>query len=314
MDRNQPPLQGINLESLGKVVKVPLKYTHEVLGNLVEEVTKQSKNIFKWFEGLFNNTTDKDGVKESLMGSFIGFLNLTASLGKKEKNDNEEPVETSEEVATVPTQPKPAPSEVARAELKKEVDQAKLKPQPKPFDQNTVRSNGVEKDQNGMTLCSLTAKRNIKMLAPGKTFASIRGKPNTQGDIKKIRERAKKGKYRLEDVIPTGNADDVQQFYLTARHEDCFFGNAQEKIRKLNLSGKTVCDILTQGGTKFDHRAAGFKGNDGKWYVLDPYRMRGSTEPVLYEDYEEKFHVDVLFVVPIDTSGDANPLPTPIVP
>lgn len=292
------------LKGLGSSVK-------EGLGSVLEMVVKQSKDIFKWFGNFFDKVKEK-GLKESLMGPFIGFLNSTESLPKEEKESPKKKEIVKKEKS--PEAIKETDSaELARLKLKKEIEEAKAKPKPEPFDQDILKSNPWEVGENGITLCSKTAKLNLSMLAHGKTFASVRPHPDTQEDIKKIRENAKAGEYRLEDVIPTGNADDIQQFYITARHEDLVFGDAKEKIRTLNLSGKTVCDIVTKGSTKYDHRAAGFKGNDGNWYVLDPYRSKRETNPIPFQDYEEKYHTDILFVVPIDNSGASNPSPTPLV-
>jgi len=172
------------------------------------------------------------------------------------------------------------------------------------FDQTKIQSNPVEVDQNGTTLCSLTAKKNLQMLCPNKIFRSIRRGAHTKRDIQQVREDAAAGKFDLKDVIPTGNADDVQQYYYALRKNDTISGVLPEDFTgQLDQTGKTVCDIVTYGGTKYDHRAAGFKGTDGQWYVLDPYRSGGNTNPISFEDYIKKYKTDIAFVVPIDTAG-----------
>lgn len=235
------------------------------------------------------------GIMPALTGMLTWF-----GIEKKAETPSENHKEALQQTREKTTEPEPKKNlEALRQEIETE-KKAKIEA-PKPFNLQKIRSNPYEVGSNGITLCSLTAKKNLEMLCPGKKFISINPRQAAK-DIQNIKEEVKAGKFRLEEVIPTGNADDIEQFYLDT-HAPIIRGNAEEKIRQLDLSGKTVCDIVTFGSTRFGHRSAGFKGTDGQWYVLDPYRYARRTEPILFKEYVEKYGTDIKFVVPIDTSG-----------
>lgn len=249
-----------------------------------------------------------------LMAPFIGILNSFADMNpdKKKKDKEKEKESPKPKTAEKPKTKKGGKKEAVKANATKEGTKEGLKglmgeieQGQKPFDHTKIRSNLYEVGSSGTTLCSLTAKKNLKMLCPGKIFISIRGGRLAKEDIQKIRDEAKAGKFDLKDIIPTGNADEIEQFYLET-HAHLIRGNTQEKITQMDSTGKTVMDIVTFGGTRYGHRAAGFKGLDRNWYVLDPYRYQKRTEPILFEEYVEKYGSDIKFVVPIDTSRNPS--------
>ncbi|MCK5611098.1 hypothetical protein KAR91_55000, partial [Candidatus Pacearchaeota archaeon] len=107
-DQTKKPLESLAKAGTKEALKGLGKSVKEGLGGLLETVINQSKDIFKWFGNLFENIKEK-GLKESLMGPFIGFLSFAENLGKNEKEASEK------------TKPTPS-SQVARAELKKDVE------------------------------------------------------------------------------------------------------------------------------------------------------------------------------------------------
>ncbi|MBN2096181.1 hypothetical protein JW752_02155 [Candidatus Peregrinibacteria bacterium] len=234
-----------------------------------------------------------------LMAPLTGWLDNFADLklpGLDEKKDKDK---KGKEKTPPEKRPEKPETKVKLDELMGEIE---IGERPR-FDPAKIQSHPVEVDRNGTTLCSLTAKKNLEMLCPGKIFQSI-SPDHTKRDIQRVREGAAAGKFDLKDVIPTGNADDVQQYYYSLRKNDTISGVLPKDFTdQLNATGKTVCDIITYGGTKYDHRAAGFKGTDGQWYVLDPYRSGRNTNPISFEDYIKKNKTDIAFVVPIDTAG-----------
>ncbi len=165
-----------------------------------------------------------------------------------------------------------------------------------------------------ITLCSGTASNNfIKMLKPKRTgyqFVSIKAK-TMDADIESVISNVEAGKIELKDIVAMGDGHRVKVFHETmkAHYSNYPMIDAQstdEQVRLLNDSGKTVCDIIMSGGTKFGHRAVGFKSEtDGNWYVQDPYRF-DTTKPIRFEEYAKKTtQVDkrkIHFIVPIDTS------------
>ncbi len=283
------------------------------LNELAETTKKVADSLWKSLTGFVTKLSTKDskGLMPALTGILAlftkGFQNLPGKLSKKieegkERRENKKRKKAEKE--KMGKKLKKIKTNVKLNEL-----MGKIKPEQKRFDHTKIKSHPFQRGRSskkypkGITLCSLTAKKNLEMLCPGKIYRSIRSKPHTKADIQKVREDAAAGKFDIKDVMPTGNADDVQQFYLALRKPDMITGNLpKDYIEQLNETNKTVCDILTFGSTKYDHRAAGFKGIDGNWYVLDPYKRGGSTAPMLFEDYIVKNKIDIGFVVPINTS------------
>lgn len=276
------------------------------LSEIAKATVESSKKIFSWFSEFFK--AKKKDIKEKgfIMGAFAGFLNNVLGFGKEKEEKKEEKGKEEEKKEA------PVAAAEARANLKKDVEKKRKAEAPKPFDQTAIKSNPYEKPGKN-TLCSKTAKLNLEMLFrkagvfDKKIFKPIRRGRNAKVDIQKIRDEAAAEKYNLKDVIPTGNADEIEQFYLET-HARIIRGNTKEKIHQLNLTGKTVCDIVTFGSTMYGHRSVGFKGIDGNWYVLDPYRYRKRKDPISFEEYEKKFGADIKFVIPIDTSGQMSAL------
>lgn len=274
-----------NPEAPKSSVADAVDWSKDQLGRLKESTIESSNKILDWFKDLFTKIKEK-GLKESFFGPLLGFLSALGNIKEPESN---KPAETS-------------PVAEAHAQL----DQLSQGIKPSAFDPSAIRSFGCE-IKDGMTYCSLTARLNIDKLAPGKKFMPIQHATVKQ-DIQKIRDDASRGIYSLKDVIPTGDARDIEMFYIIARKEDTLSGNTDEKINGLNQSGKTVCDIVTAADSMFGHRAVGFKGTDGNWYVLDPYRYPNRVEPIPLKEYADNPNITIKFVVPIDTS---RPLPKP---
>jgi len=91
---------------------------------------------------------------------------------------------------------------------------------------------------NGMTYCSRTAKIN------GERFGLS---------------------------LPRGDALDVGKSF-TENHTNLFTEGGKSNFADIVLTSSGT------NGSKFGHRVVGFKGIDGEWYILDPYR---SADPAV---------------------------------
>lgn len=287
------------------------------------ESAKKSGNLLEWLSDFFKSN-EKAISKIPFVGALIGLINLIIKYQEisEGKPDTESRLEAlAGTIETDEGEPEVTDSELEEI-LKKESESTK--PKSKPYDLNAFKHIGKEKKkedmtpeeiderendprrligyikaESGWTLCSGTAMGNLKKLvqlsgSEKKKVVVIRNLDDIKRIIKSVKDDPS---LSLKDFIPQGDADKVEYFYQKTQAE-MKFGLKEDMIEALDASGKTLCDVVTHGSSKYGHRSVGFKATDGKWYVVDPYKKyKGqiSTKPIPFEEYE----VRVKFVVPI---------------
>lgn len=288
------------------------------------ESMKKSANLLDWLSDLFKSN-EKLAKKIPFVGMLIGLINLISKFRKSETVDETADSDTESQLealaGTVGLEDKAFESEL-EAILKNERENPKV--ESKPYDLDTFKHIGKEKAkedmtpeeiderkndprrligymkaESGWTLCSGTAMGNLKKLvqlsgSEKKKVVVIRNLNDIKRIIKSVKDDPS---LSLKDFIPQGDADKVEYFYQKTQAE-MKFGLKEDMIKALDASGKTLCDVVTHGSSKYGHRSVGFKATDGKWYVIDPYKKYNgqiSTKPIPFEEYDLR----VKFVVPI---------------
>jgi len=271
------------------------KDTKESLGQLAADVPKK---IFEWFKNYFTKTKEK-GQVATLMGPLVYFVNFIVSLGKRKEGSSEASNETSPE-------PTPPENPETTAQLNQLANQIEVP----SFDQTKIESTGFEIGNDGWTLCSGTACKTINKLVPGLknvkakdvVEALTKNTPPSQipdPNVRRVVEANQKGENPVAlGFVPQGNADEVELYFARTSRlmgNNLIQGaNYKEMQDQLTSRGFSVCDIIVAGSTKYDHRAVGFLGHDGKWYILDPYfKPDHSTKPIPFEQYNNRIVIVV---------------------
>lgn len=248
------------------------KPTQGLLEQLKEATVENSKKVLDWFKELFTKTKEK-GLKATLMGPFVGFLNFMDSLGKNEPNPQEALREAD----------RPAPTPEIRGQL--DTLRSAL---PSLFDHTQLESDPYEvSERTKVTLCSGTAFKNLRKMGCAHYFSATVALKALAND---------------PDAnwpgIPSGDAIDVMNFYKQSRHHPKITGTPSNRDlpAHLDATGKNLADILVDSSSPYEHRAVAFKSvSDGHWYILDPYRADKSQKPIPFADYKGKIE----FAVPL---------------
>ena len=298
--------------------------TRGYLDQLKESMVENSKKIFDWFKTLFTKSKEK-GLKETLMGSFLGFLSIFERAEKLNEDGKTEPQTPAEAPRLAETQAHL--DQLAQNVGLPPLDHTKLKHWDpniqdwKKQDPDALMGYRKMEKPNDKgefwTLCSATALGNLKRfvkMAGGRekkvvvidnvkdidNLEAILRSPQTPKKFKDV-DLTGMTFNDIRHIIPQGDADKVQLFYQridTPR----YYGNPNDMVNKLNASGITICDISTTGSTAKQHRCMGFKALDGNWYIIDPYsRADHLTTPIPFLNYKTTIH----FVVPIQIEKPA---------
>ncbi|MBI5422122.1 hypothetical protein HZA44_03235 [Candidatus Peregrinibacteria bacterium] len=246
------------------------KPTQGLLEQLKEVTVEHSKKVFDWFKELFTKTKEK-GLKATLMGPFVGFLNFMDSLGKNEPASKEEPQETVR----------------SNPEIRGQLDTLRSA-LPSLFDHTQLESEPYEvSERTKVTLCSGTALKNLQKVGCTHFFSATVALKALEKDPE-----------ATFDGVPSGDAIDVMNFYKKSPRHRKIPGTAlnRDLPAQLDTTGKYLADILVDSSSPYEHRAMAFKSvSDGHWYILDPYRADKSQKPIPFADYKGKIE----FAVPL---------------
>ncbi len=271
---------------------------------LITDVTvENSKKVLNWFKALFTTSNEK-GLKATLMGPFVGILNILDSLGKggaPQDETLEAPIasppspETRNQLDTLRSATKKGSSsenegrEAAREaplptpQIRGQLDTLRSS-LPSLLDHTQLKSAPFDRDkQTKTTLCSTTALINLQKMGCSRLFRATTATASLEKDPN-----------ALWPGVPAGNAVDVKNFYNKSRHHTKFKG--PNPLVQLNNCKENLADILVKSSSRFGHRAVAFKSeNDDCWYILDPYRPPYDIKPIPFEEYNG----EILFAIPI---------------
>jgi hypothetical protein len=332
MARDFVPSQLRQQESVGKKALSKLE-------KVAEKSVETAKTLWTRFAEFIKKTPL--GKLADLMPSLTGILAWFAK-GKVESVEEEQEGVEEESIATTTTELREAMG-ISKIPPK-EYDLNTLKhpdPNKKSNEQDKDALVGyLKNEKTNWTLCSGTALGNLKRLidiagCEEKVIVRVGGANDidiiaqivggnidldnlTKGQevkvqslfanlkLNELKSKIQNGTIHLNDLIPQGNANMVETFYNRTDRETKR-GSPTMMVKRLNDSGKTLCDIVTAGSTHYGHRSMGIKSG-GKWYVIDPYltyKNQKSTRPIPFEKYAKILDDrknPIQFVIPIDTS------------
>jgi hypothetical protein len=110
------PNAKLALKKLGKSVKEGMQIA-------IEKTAEGGKKLMSWWQEFLTKTKEK-GLKASLMGVFVGFLNLLNKAGKKVKDT----VKAAKDKLSEKSEPIESKASEARSELRKDIDLCDIPP------------------------------------------------------------------------------------------------------------------------------------------------------------------------------------------
>lgn len=264
-----------------------IESTQEKITDLKNNITiKNTFTALKKVSEIFQKLDKKTGAV--IMPALIGLFNLI--IGNNKDNDNDDLFSTEETKKNKKVSINTIESE-ENLELNK----------------NKIKSNDAEKNDNNITMCSKTARKNLAKLIPKKAYLFFNENQISEA-IQTYNKYLKNDPSRY--LIPRSNANLVEKFYKQNDKIEKYYGDNKTLEKQMKNNKSDVFDVIVKSKSNYGHRAVAFKNKkDNKIYILDPYRKidnKTTTKPIPFLKYSKNNKIN--FVVPMKNGVDKKEL------